>query len=100
MPCSRQRMDPATGRVHSYEAGSRLVGFEIESRFQRRRDSSEKETTMFRRSTATSTSQRNKHLMLIVCVASATFAAAQVSPSTHDESWNTTSQTIVSNENP
>jgi hypothetical protein len=49
---------------------------------------------------ATSTSQRNKNLVLIVCLASATFAAAQVSSPAQDESWNATSETVISNANP
>ena len=50
--------------------------------------------------TAASMSKRNRYLVLIVCLASATFAGAQVPSPAPDESWNATSQTAVSNVNP
>jgi len=45
-------------------------------------------------------SPRNKYLVSIVCLASATFSGAQVSSPAQDDSWHATSETVISNANP
>lgn len=50
-------------------------------------------------SLAAATTQRKRYLVLIACLASAMFADAQAVPR-EDESWNATSQTVVSHANP